>query len=87
MCECFFGWRSVTYHFWVTVTLTSDLVNRINMSGAYLLYYLRKEFQIWCMDASLDGDMSRTILGHCDFDHELVSRIIVSRAYSLYYLR
>ena len=39
------------------------------------------------MDASLDGDMSQTILGHCDFDHDLVSRIIVSEAYSLYYLR
>ena len=35
------GWRSVAYHFWVTVTLTSDLVFRISVSGAYLLYYLR----------------------------------------------
>ena len=52
------------------MTLTSDLVIRIIMSGAYLLYYLRLEFQIWCMDASLDGDMSQTILGHCDFDHD-----------------
>ena len=31
---------SVTYDFWVTVTLTSNLVFRIIMSGAYLLYYL-----------------------------------------------
>ena len=37
------GWRSVAYHFRVTVsmTLTSDLVFIIIMSGAYLLYYLR----------------------------------------------
>ena len=49
--------------FWVTVTLTYDLVSRISVSGAYLLYYLRLESQIWCMDASLVGDMSRTICG------------------------
>ena len=41
MCGCILGWRSVGYHFWVTVTLTSDLVLRIIVSGAYLLYYLR----------------------------------------------
>ena len=30
MCGCILGWRSVAYHFWVTVTLTltSDLVFR-----------------------------------------------------------
>ena len=37
------------------------------------------------MDASLDGDMSVTILGQCDLD--LVSRIIISGASSLYFLR
>ena len=43
MCGCIFGWRSVAYNFWVTVTLTltSDLVFRIIVSGAYLLHYLR----------------------------------------------
>ena len=43
MCGCILGWRSVTYHLRVTVTLTltSDLVFRIIVSGAYLLYYLR----------------------------------------------
>ena len=40
VCECIMGWRSVTYHFQVTVTLTSDLVFRIIMSVAYLFYYL-----------------------------------------------
>ena len=26
VCGCILGYRSVMYHFWVTVTLTSDLV-------------------------------------------------------------
>ena len=39
------------------------LVSRIIVSGAYLLYNLRYDYQIWCMDASLDGDMSHTIFG------------------------
>ena len=39
---CILGLRSVAYHPWVTVTLTSDLVSRIGIeSGAYLLYSLR----------------------------------------------
>ena len=38
-----------------------DLVSRLIMPGAYIIYYLRAESQIWCMDASLDADMSRTI--------------------------
>ena len=43
VCGYILGWRSVAYHFWVTVTLTltSDLVLRLIVSGAYLLYYLR----------------------------------------------
>ena len=43
VCGCILGKRSVMYHFWVTVTLTltSDLVFRIIVSGAYLLYFLR----------------------------------------------
>ena len=36
----------VTYHPWVTVILTSDLISRIGIeSGAYFLYYWRQEFQ------------------------------------------
>ena len=43
MCGCILGWQGVSYHFTVTVTLTltSDLVFRIIVSGAYLLHYLR----------------------------------------------
>ena len=65
MCGCILGWGSVAYHFRVTVTLTltSDLVFRIIVSGAYLLYYLRKEFQIWCVDASWDEEVYNTIIG------------------------
>ena len=51
------------YHFWVTVTLTSDLVFRIIMSRAYRVYYLRWESQIWCVDASWDDEMSHFIIG------------------------
>ena len=41
VCGYILGWRSVVYYFRVTVTLTSDLVFRIIVSGAYLLHYLR----------------------------------------------
>ena len=42
VCGYILGWRSVAYHFRVTVTLnlTFDLVFEIFVSGAYLLYYL-----------------------------------------------
>ena len=36
---CNFGWWSVTYHFWVTLTLTSDLVCRIIMSRTSLILF------------------------------------------------
>ena len=57
VCGCILGWQSVVYHFRVTVTFTSDLVFRIIVSGAYLLFYLRKESQIWCVDASWDNEV------------------------------
>ena len=65
ICRYILGWQSVAYHFWVTVTftLTSDLVFRIIFYGAYLLYYLRYESQIWCVNASWDGELSHAILG------------------------
>ena len=39
VCGCILGWLSVTYRFWVTVTLTSDLVFRIMVSEAYLILF------------------------------------------------
>ena len=42
VCKCILKWRIVTFHFPVTVTLTSGLVSRIGIkSGAKLLYSLR----------------------------------------------
>ena len=55
VCICILGWWSLTYYFLATVTLTSDLVLIIIVPGAYLLYYLRRESQIWCVNASWDG--------------------------------
>ena len=39
VCGCILGWQSVANHFQVTVTLTSDLVFRIIVSGAYLILF------------------------------------------------
>ena len=50
------------------MVLTYDLVYRIIMSGAYLLYYLVYESQILCVDSSWDGRVVHTILGHFDLD-------------------
>ena len=61
MGGCNFGWWSVTYHFRVTLTLTSDLVCRKIVSRTYLLYYLRWESLYKSLDTSLDADVSRTI--------------------------
>ena len=45
------------------MTLTSDVVLRIIGSRAYLLNSLSEEFQIWCVDASLESGVSCTIFG------------------------
>ena len=37
-------------------------VSNANVSGPYLLYYLRQESQIWFMDASLDDRVLHTVL-------------------------
>ena len=67
---------------WVNVTLTSDLVSRIGIESGvfdYLLYSLRQEFQIWCVDASMDGGVSHTILGvTLTLTSDLVFRIFLS---------
>ena len=41
----------ISLHLRVTLNLTSDLVLKIIVSGAYLLYYLREESQFRCADA------------------------------------
>ena len=85
MCECILGWLSVSYHLRVTVTLTSDLVLIIIVSGAYLLLF---EIGIpllvcecilgwWSVLYQLQVTVTLTI--------GLVFRKIMSRAYLLYY--
>ena len=74
----------------MTLNLTSDQVSRNCIeSGAYLLYSLRWEFHIWCMDASWDDGVSHLI--HfwvtVTLTSELVVRKIVYGAYLLYSLR
>ena len=45
-----------------------DIISKIIVSGAYLIYYFREESQICCMDTSLNADVSHTILGHFHLD-------------------
>ena len=40
-CGFIMGWGSVSFHYRVTVTLTSDLISSIIVSEAYLLHYMR----------------------------------------------
>ena len=55
VCGFILGQQSVMYQF-------CDLdISRIILSGAYLVYYLREESQICCMDTSLDVNVSHTI--------------------------
>ena len=65
MSRCILAWQNVAYHFWVIVTLTSDLVYRIIVSGVSHLYYLSWGSQTWCVVASLDGRVScgKCVLG------------------------
>ena len=74
----------------MTFTLTSDLVFRIILSGAYLLYYLRSESQLWCVDASWDDSVPyhNCVTVTLNLTSGLVSRnCIESGAYLLYSLR
>ena len=45
-----------------------DLISRIILFGAYLIYYFREESQIQCVDSSWDGRVVHTILGHFDLN-------------------
>ena len=72
------------YHFWVTVTLTSDLVFRIIVSDqiSYILFELGIPNLVCGCIGGWQSVMYQ-VLGHCDLD--LFSRIIVSGVYLLYY--
>ena len=67
VCKCILGWQSVTYHFQVTVTLTSDLVLRIIMDGAYLTFF-EVGIPNLVVDASWVGNVSHPFSSHCDLD-------------------
>ena len=87
VCICILGWWSLTYYFRATVTLTSDQVLIIIVSGAYLLYYLRKESQIWCECILGWLSVLYYIRVTATLTYDLVLIIIVSGAYLFYYLR
>ena len=77
------GWPSVAYQFWVTVTLTSDLVFRIIMFGAFL--YISFELGIPNLVCGCILGWQSVMYQFCDLD--LISTIIVSGAYFIYHLR
>ena len=56
VCGYILGQQSVMYQF-----CDLDLISTIIMSGAYLIYCLREDSQVCCMDTSLDADLSHTI--------------------------
>ena len=62
VCGCILGRRSVMKEFLGHCEIEIDFVSRIILSGAiiYLLYYLRKESQFFCVVASCDGRVSCT---------------------------
>ena len=63
VCKCILGYLSVTNHFWVTVTLTSDLVfkNYCVQSISPIL------FDVGIPNLG-DGRVVHTILSHFDLD-------------------
>ena len=82
VCGCFFGWPSVAYHFWVTVTMTSDLGFRIIMFGAF--FSILFELGIPNLVCGCIFGWQSVMYQFCDLD--LISRIILSGAYLIYYL-
>ena len=54
--------------FWVTVTLTSDLVFRIIMSGAYIYFFLARSLKFGVMMHFGMRKCSKPKLAHCDLE-------------------
>ena len=80
------GWPIASVSLWPWPGISTRKI----MSGAYLVYYLRQDSQIWCVDTF--GVMEFRILFpvYCDLALDLWplgSRKFVSREYLLYYLR
>ena len=87
VCECILGWWSVLYHLWVTVTLTSDLVLRKIVSGAYLILLKVGIPNLVCGCNFWWGSVTYHFWVTLTLTSELVCSVIVSRTYLLYYLR
>ena len=88
MYTCISGWVYFVYHFWVTLTLTSDLVFRVIVSNHIISSHILFELGIpnlVCGCIVGWQSVMYQVLGHCDLD--LFSGIIVSGVYLLYYLR
>ena len=69
------------------MVLTYDVLSKIDVFRAYLLYYLMKESQIWGVDSSWDGGVVHTIWVTLTLTltSGLISRSFVSVTYLLYY--
>ena len=68
VCKCNLGCLSVTNHFWVTVTLTSDLVfkNYCVQSISPILFDV--EIPNLGCNSTWNGEVVHTILSHFDLD-------------------
>ena len=84
VCGCILGWRGVSYHFRVTVTLTSDLVFIVikcpsvrpsvrpascPVHISYTLWGRNSKFDVW-MHLGM-AECRVPFLGHCDLDLDL----------------
>ena len=75
------------YHLRITVTLISDLVFRINVSGAYLILLEVGIPNLVCGYNFGWRSVTYHFSGFLTLTSDLVCRIIISRTYLLYYLR
>ena len=73
--------------FWVIVTLTSDLVLRIFVFGAYLIFFEVGIQNLVCICILGWWSLTYYFLATVTLTSDLVLIIIVSGAYLLYYLR
>ena len=73
--------------FWVTVTLTSDLVLRIIVFGAYLIFFEVRIPNLVCICIFGWGSVTYHFQVTVTLTSDLVLIIIVSGAYLVYYLR
>ena len=87
VCGCILGLWSVLYHLWVTVTLTSDLVFRKMVMGAYLILFKVGIPNLVCGCNFWWRSVTYHFLVTLTLTSDLVCRIIVFRTYLLYYLR